>query len=127
MEIPEDLRYTPHDEWLRLEGEEGTIGVTDYAQDLLGEVVSVELPALGTRFERGDPLGVLKSAKTSADFYAPVRGRVIARNDALQQTPGTVNRSPYGDGWMLRVRVDDQREPEALMSAEAYRADLDRA
>lgn len=124
MEFPADLWYTPHDEWLRLEGEEGTIGVTDYAQDLLGEVVSVELPALGTHFDCGEPIGVVQSAQAASAFYAPVRGEVIARNGALERAPGTVNRSPYGEGWLLRVRISDLREPEALLTAEAYRADL---
>lgn len=124
MEFPADLQYTPHDEWLRVEGDEGTIGVTDYAQDLLGAILSVELPALGTHFDCGEAVGVVRSATAASAFYAPVRGVVIARNDALQGAPETVNRSPYGTGWMLRVSVSDLRELDALMTAAEYRADL---
>ena len=124
MEFPQDLRYTPRDEWLRLEGDEGTIGITDYAQDELGQLVHIELPALGAHFERGDPFGMVKSATAVSNLYAPIRGQVIDRNDALMLTPETVNRSPYGAGWLIRVRVADQRELDALMTAEAYRADL---
>ena len=124
MEFPEDLRYTERDEWLRLDGDEATIGITDYAQDMLGDVVYIELPPVGTVLGRGETFGVVESVKAVSDLFIPVAGEVIARNDALEATPETVNRSPYGDGWMVRVRISDPADLERLLTAEAYRAQL---
>jgi glycine cleavage system H protein len=124
VEFPQDLRYTSNDEWIRLDGDEGTVGVTDYAQDQLGDVVYVELPAIGTRFAAGDACGIIESVKAVADLYVPVSGEVIARNDALEESPELVNESPYGEGWIIRLRVSDPAELEGLMSAEDYQAQL---
>ena len=126
MEIPEGLRYTAEDEWLRLEGESGeaTIGITDYAQDQLGDIVFVELPPVGRVLRKGEAFGVVESVKAVSDLNAPVSGEVIARNDALEASSELVNASPYTDGWMIRIRLGDPSEVGALMDAAAYRKQL---
>jgi glycine cleavage system H protein len=106
---------------VRVEGGEAVIGITDYAQDQLGDIVFVELPAVGRRLAIGDSFGVVESIKAVSDLYAPVAGEVIAINEALAESPERVNHDPYGDGWLLRVRLEGDT-PEALMSADAYRA-----
>ena len=130
MEVPEGLRYTAEDEWLRLEGESGatgpeaTVGITDYAQHELGDIVYVELPPVGRVLRRGETFGVVESVKAVSDLYAPVSGEVIARNDALEGSSELVNSSPYAEGWMLRIRLSDPSELDALMDAATYRAQL---
>lgn len=124
MEFPQDLRYTTNDEWIRLDGEEGTVGITDYAQDQLGDIVFVELPEMGQRLQRGEPFGVIESVKAVADLYAPMSGEVIARNDALEDQPELINESPYGEGWIIRLRVSDAAELDELMTADDYQAQL---
>jgi glycine cleavage system H protein len=122
MNTPDDLRYTTDHEWLRLEGAEGAVGITDFAQDALGDVVFVELPAVGTELERGQTFGVVESNKTVSDLFAPVTGRVIAVNDALRERPELVNQDPYGAGWMIRLAVADAAQAGELLAASAYRA-----
>jgi glycine cleavage system H protein len=126
LQVPEDLRYTADHEWLRVEGDEAVIGITDYAASELGDVVFVELPAAGTQLETAQAFGVIESVKTASDLYAPAAGEVIAINDALADKPELVNDDPYGEGWMVRVRLSDAAsvtaEGERLMDAEAYRA-----
>ncbi len=126
MEVPEGLRYTAEDEWIRLEGESGeaTIGITDYAQDQLGDVVFVELPLVGRVLRRGEPFGVVESVKAVSDLNSPASGEVIARNDALESSAELVNASAFGDGWMIRIRLSDPSEVASLMDAAAYRAQL---
>ena len=126
MEVPEGLRYTAEDEWLRLEGESGeaTVGITDYAQDQLGDIVFVELPPVGRVLRKGESFGVVESVKAVSDLNAPVSGEVIARNDALEASAEMVNASAFGDGWMIRIRLSDPSEVEGLMDAAAYRAQL---
>jgi glycine cleavage system H protein len=121
METPSDLRYTEDHEWVRLEGSTAVVGITDYAQGELGDVVFVELPKPGTAVEKGSVFGTIEAVKTVADLYAPVSGKVAAVNDGLNDEPETVNRSPYGDGWMVRIEADDVSELETLMDAGAYR------
>lgn len=121
MDVPEDLRYTPDHEWLRTEGDEGTIGITAYAADELGDVVFIELPTTGSRLESGSVFGAIESVKTASDLYAPVTGEVTAVNDALSITPELVNSDPYGDGWMVRVRLDDASAAGSLEDSAAYR------
>jgi glycine cleavage system H protein len=122
MEFPEDLRYTKEHEWLRLEGAEGVVGITDFAQDALGDVVFVELPAIGTALAQGQAFGVVESNKTVSDLFAPVGGRVIAVNATLRDQPEEVNQEPYGRGWMIRIAVERPQEVAALFDANAYRA-----
>jgi glycine cleavage system H protein len=126
VEIPEGLRYTAEDEWLRLEGESGeaTIGITDYAQDQLGDIVFVELPPVGRVLRKGEAFGVVESVKAVSDLNAPAGGEVIARNDALEAASELVNASPYTEGWMIRIHLGDPSEVDALMDAAAYRKQL---
>jgi glycine cleavage system H protein len=121
VDVPEDLRYTADHEWLRLEGDEGTVGITAYAADELGDIVFVELPAAGTRLERGASFGAIESVKTASELYSPVHGEVVAANDSLTDKPELVNSDPYGEGWMLRVRLDDPATSDGLEDAAAYR------
>jgi glycine cleavage system H protein len=120
FEIPRELRYTPEDEWVRIEGERLVIGVTDYAQQQLGDVVFLELPDVGTTIERGEAFGVIESVKAVADLFGPVTGRVAEANALLTDQPELVNSDCYGDGWMLVIEPDDPAEIETLLSASAY-------
>jgi glycine cleavage system H protein len=120
-DIPQELRYTREDEWVRIEGERVVLGVTDYAQQQLGDVVFVELPAVGATIERGEPFGVVESVKAVADLFGPVSGRVVEANAVLADQPELVNQDCYGDGWMLVVEPDDPGEIEDLLVAAAYR------
>ncbi|MFO7724796.1 MAG: glycine cleavage system protein GcvH [Oceanipulchritudo sp.] len=119
--IPENLKYTKDHEWVRVE-EDGTltVGVTDYAQSSLGDVTFVELPELDESFESGDAFGVVESVKAASDLYMPVSGSVVAVNEALAETPETVNSDPYGEAWMLRIKPDNAEDSGELMDAAAY-------
>jgi glycine cleavage system H protein len=119
-DIPPELRYTREDEWVRIEGERVVIGVTDYAQQQLGDVVFVELPAVGATIERGEPFGVVESVKAVADLFGPVSGRVVESNALLTEQPELVNQDCYGDGWMLVVEPDEPGEIEDLLVAAVY-------
>jgi glycine cleavage system H protein len=119
-EVPKDLRYTREDEWVRIEGERVVVGVTDYAQQQLGDVVFVELPAVAGSVERGEPFGVIESVKAVADLFGPVSGRVAEVNALLAEQPELVNADCYGDGWMLVLEPDDPSELEQLLDAAAY-------
>lgn len=121
IEIPVDLLYTREDEWARVEGDRVTIGVTDYAQQQLGDIVNVELPAVGTAVERGEPFGVIESVKAVSDLYAPVTGEVVEVNADLANHPEHVNEDPYGDGWMICIRITDESEIETLIPPAEYR------
>jgi glycine cleavage system H protein len=122
VDVPDDLRYTDDHEWVRVEGDTGTVGVTAYAADQLGDVVFVELPAAGTRLAARQSFGVVESVKAVSDLYAPLAGEVVEINEALASQPELVNSDPYGAGWMLRVRLDDSGEVEKLHDAPAYRS-----
>jgi glycine cleavage system H protein len=122
MEFPDDLHYTKEHEWLRLEGDDGLVGITDFAQDALGDVVFVELPAVGATLTQGQTFGVVESNKTVSDLFAPVTGRVTAVNHVLREEPERVNRDPYGEGWMIRIVVNKREEVDGLLDAAAYRA-----
>ena len=123
--IPEDLRYTTDHEWIRTEGDVVRVGVTDYAQDALGDIVFVTLPESGAQVNAGDACGEVESTKSVSDLYAPVSGTVVERNEALDASPELVNSDPYGDGWMLTIRPDDSGAADALLDAAAYQAGLD--
>lgn len=117
---PPDLKYTSEHEWVRMDGDEAVIGITEFAQDQLGDIVYVELPAVGARIEQHKQFGVVESVKTASDLYAPISGVIIAVNGSLVDEPQAVNDAPYGDGWMLRVRPDNTAELNELLSAQQY-------
>ena len=118
---PEDNRYAKSHEYLHVEGDTGTIGITDYAQKELGDVVFVELPQVGTQLEAGDELGSIESVKAVSELFSPVGGEVIEVNETLADKPELVNTDPYGDGWMIRIKVSNPEEvDELLMTAEDY-------
>jgi glycine cleavage system H protein len=119
-DIPPNLRYSREDEWARVDGERVTIGITDYAQQQLGDVVFVELPAVGRTVEKGEPFGVIESVKAVADLYAPVTGEVVEVNADLSEQPEAVNEDCYGDGWMVVVAVSDSAEIDTLLDPAAY-------
>jgi glycine cleavage system H protein len=120
-EIPEELRYSHEDEWARPEGERTVVGVTDYAQQQLGDIVYVELPQVGATVEQGAPFGVIESVKAVSELYSPVSGKVLEINAELEEHPEWVNTDCYGDGWMIAVRVEDDDELASLLDAKAYR------
>jgi len=125
MQQPEGLFFTKEHEWLRLEGTEAVIGITDFAQESLGDVVFVELPAPGTEVVAGKPFGVVESNKSVSDLFGPVNGRVVAVNDALANAPEAVNREPYGAGWMIRIAMTSPDDVKALLDAGQYQALVD--
>lgn len=121
--IPDDLFYTEEHEYLKATDEEGVfqVGVTDYAQGELGDIVFLELPSAGDSFSRMDTFGTIEAVKAVSDLYAPVTGEVVAANEALDDDPSLVNSDPYGAGWMVRIRITDPSELDALLGADAYR------
>ncbi|MFN8543188.1 MAG: glycine cleavage system protein GcvH [Candidatus Binatia bacterium] len=125
MQVPDDLRYTKDHEWVRVDAGEGVVGITDFAQDALGDVVFVELPAVGSDVGQGQPFGVVESNKSVSDLYAPVAGRVVAINERLRDAPELVNQDPYGEGWMIRLVVTNGAAVSALMDAKAYRTHVE--
>lgn len=122
MEFPEELKYTEEHEWVMVEDELAVIGISDFAQDALGDVVFVELPEVGAVLEAGKAFGVVESVKAVSDIYAPVSGTVEEINEDLLDAPEIINTSPYEDGWMIKIRMDDAAEADALMTADAYQA-----
>jgi glycine cleavage system H protein len=125
MEFDPTCRYQESHEWIRVEGEEGVIGISDYAQSELNDVVYVELPEVGDLLEKGDEFGSVESVKASSELYMPVGGEVIAINEELEDSPELVNEDPFGTGWMVRIRLDDPSETDDLLDAEAYRAEVE--
>lgn len=119
-ETPEDLRYTEEHEWVRVAGNRLTVGITDYAQDALGDVVFVDLPEAGSSVEAGQPFGEVESTKSVSDLYAPVSGTIAERNESLEDNPERVNRDPYGEGWLVVIEASDPGAVESLMDAKAY-------
>lgn len=117
MNVPQDLQYTKSHEWVRVEDDVATIGITDHAQEELGDVVFVELPEEGDNLNAGDTFGTIESVKAVSDLYAPVGGEVVEVNGALNDTPESVNEDPYGEGWILKIRFSEQGD---LLSAEEY-------
>jgi glycine cleavage system H protein len=118
--VPGDLKYTKSHEWVRVEGDVATIGITDYAQSELGDVVYVDLPTPGRAVQAGETFGSVESVKTVSDVYAPVSGLITEANDALGAQSELVNSDPYGNGWMVKIRLDDVSQIEGLMDAEGY-------
>ncbi len=122
MEVPKDLRYTKEHEWLKVDGAKGVVGITHFAQDQLGDVVFVEVPAVGTELENENTFGVVESVKTVSDLYAPVAGKVAAVNKDLEANPELVNQDPYGKGWMIEIELSDSGQSDGLLSAADYEA-----
>ena len=120
-DLPTDLRFAKSHEWVRDEGDgTATVGITDHAQELLGDLVYVELPEQGSSVAAGDSVGVIESVKAASDTYAPVSGEVVEVNDELESSPERINTDPYGDGWMYKIAMEDLEEIEDLLDAEAY-------
>lgn len=121
MNIPDDLRYSSDHEWVRVDGTKVRIGITDYAQDALGDVVFVQVPEVGAEVTAGSGISEVESTKSVSDIYAPVPGTIVEVNDDLDARPEQVNTDPYGDGWICTIEVDDPGSLDALMDADAYR------
>jgi glycine cleavage system H protein len=119
--VPDDLRYSTDHEWARSSGDTVRVGITDYAQDALGDVVFVDLPAVGKEVGAGDVLGEVESTKSVSEIYAPVAGKVVAVNDALSDSPEVLNRDPYGDGWICEIEVAGPEAVDGLLAPDAYR------
>lgn len=121
MTVPEELRYTAEHEWVAIDGVTASVGITDYAQNALGDVVYVSVPAAGTRVTAGEPCGEVESTKSVSDIYSPVDGEVSEVNGEIEDDPALVNSDPYGAGWLMKVRLDnDGSEPEGLLTADEY-------
>jgi glycine cleavage system H protein len=125
MKVEPKLKYDEEHEWIRVEGDEGVVGISDYAQDQLSDVVYVELPEVGDSFERGDILAVVESVKAASDVYMPVSGEVLEINDVLEDSPELVNQDPYGEAWFVRITIADPSELDDLLDADAYEAFLE--
>ena len=124
MNFPDNIRYTSEHEWIRVEGDEAFVGITDYAQSELGEIVFVDVPTLGETVGQGEVFGSIEAVKTVSDLNMPVTGEVLEVNGALDAQPELVNNDPYGEGWIIRISVKDAAELESLMDAKAYEASL---
>ena len=122
--VPQDLRYSKEHEWVKVDGGEAVVGITDHAQEQLGDVVYVELPAVGQQLQQFKTFGVVESVKAASDLYAPVSGEVVAVNSELGKAPEKVNEDPYGAGWMVRVRLKDGSELNNLLDAAAYEKEI---
>jgi glycine cleavage system H protein len=125
FDVPDDLRYLESHEWVRVSGDTAEVGITEFAQDELGDVVFVELPEEGAELNAGEDFGVVESIKAVSDVYAPVSGTVTAVNDKLRDEPELLNEDPFGDGWMLEVETDDESEIDDLLSPDAYRDQIE--
>ena len=121
MNIPNDLKYTKNDEWIKVEGDTATVGITDYAQTQLGDIVYLELPAKGTKVTRMSPFGTIEAVKAVSDIYSPLTGEITEVNDGLAADPAVIKSSPYGDGWMVKIKLDDSGELTSLLKADKYR------
>lgn len=121
MEAPDDLKYSKEHEWVRAGGDTGVIGITDYAQSELGDVVYVELPEIGRELGKGDAFGTIEAVKAVSELYCPVSGTVLETNDKLESDPALVNQVPYGDGWMIKIKLSKPDELSELMEADGYK------
>jgi glycine cleavage system H protein len=122
MDVPSNLRYSKEHEWVSVEGDIATIGITDYAQSQLGDIVYVDIESVGKSFSKDEVFGTVEAVKTVSDLFLPVSGTILEKNAELDGDPASVNSDPYGKGWMVKVRMDDTSELDALMDAEAYQA-----
>jgi glycine cleavage system H protein len=117
---PADLKYTRNDEWIRIENGAATVGITDYAQDQLNDIVYVELPDVGADYKKGDSFGVVESVKAASDIYLPVGGKITGANSKIESEPELVNTDPYGDGWLVKIQIANAADAADLMDADAY-------
>ncbi len=124
MNVPAELKYTKEHEWIRVEGEEAYVGITDYAQSQLGDIVFVEVETEGDNLEAGDTFGSIEAVKTGSDLYMPISGEVLEFNSELEDQPDLVNKDPYGKGWIIKVKVEDEAQLDGLLSADAYKASI---
>ena len=124
MSIPGDLKYSEDHEWNRKEGDLIVVGITDYAQSELGDVVYLDLPDVGDTFDQKEPFGSIEAVKAAADLYMPIKGEIVEVNDNLPGTPETINNDPYGEGWMIKIKIENTSEYENLMDAAAYEAHI---
>ena len=120
LNFPDDLKYSETSEWLRLEGDQARVGITDFAQHELTDIVYVEPPEVGSTVTKGEEFGVVESVKAAADFYAPVTGEIVEVNEQLNDSPDLMNKDPYGDGWMVLIKLNNPSELETLLSKDAY-------
>jgi glycine cleavage system H protein len=120
MNVPQNLKYTQDHEWIRIEGDTATVGITDYAQSNLGDIVFLEIETVGETIGKGESFGNIEAVKAVEELYMPVSGEVLEVNPSLEASPEVVNRDPYGDGWMVKIKLTDAAELDALMDAEAY-------
>jgi len=126
MQTPDDLKYTETHEWIRSEGEIATVGITDFAQDSLGDIVFLELPEPGTIFQQGETVGVVESVKTVSDILAPVSGEIKEVNSGLESSPESVNKDPYGKGWLFKISLANSDEVTSLLSSSDYTAKVEK-
>ena len=124
MNVPAELKYTKEHEWIRVEGEEAYVGITDYAQSQLGDIVFVEVETEGDNLEAGDTFGSIEAVKTVSDLYMPISGEGLEFNSELEDQPDLVNKDPYGKGWIIKVKVEDEAQLDGLLSADAYKASI---
>ena len=122
MNVPAELKYTKEHEWIRVEGEEAVVGITDYAQSQLGDIVFVECETVGDALEAGETFGTIEAVKTVSDLYLPVAGEVLEFNEELEGEPELVNKDPYGKGWIVKIKISDETELYGLLNADAYKA-----
>ena len=122
MNVPAELKYTKEHEWIRVEGEEAVVGITDYAQSQLGDIVFVECETVGDALEAGETFGTVEAVKTVSDLYLPVAGEVLEFNEELEGEPELVNKDPYGKGWIVKIKISDETELDGLLNADAYKA-----
>ena len=121
MQVPENLKYSNDHEWIAVDGDVATVGITDYAQGELGDLVFVELPDIGSEATQGESFGTVEAVKAVSDLFAPVSGEVVEINDMLADDPEVVNKDPYGDGWMIKIKLSDAGELDALLDAAGYK------
>ena len=122
MNVPAELKYTKEHEWIRVEGDEAVVGITDYAQSQLGDIVFVECETVGDALEAGETFGTVEAVKTVSDLYLPVAGEVLEFNEELEGEPELVNKDPYGKGWIVKIKISDETELDGLLNADAYKA-----
>jgi glycine cleavage system H protein len=122
MNFPDNLKYTVEHEWIRIEGENGYVGITDYAQSELGDIVYIDIPAIGTNIEKGKSFGTIEAVKAVSDIFAPMTGKITKINPGIKDHPEVVNKDPYGAGWMVKISVNDLAQLSTLLDSQAYRS-----